>query len=266
MSGSEGELREAPGAGRVFRLQARLMARTHWMAATVFAAVLGLGTGLLVYGWPADEVGPLTLAHLGVRSHGFVQLVAVFWAVMVTWRGEGPGERFLHWTQPVERRRHQLLRTAAGGLWLLCAAAAGGIVAWIVGAVLQGGMAAGPLEVFPAAVGSMALLYLLGSIPTLLSDHPVWWIVGVYAGFGLLTAVAHTAGWPIVEPLQAAFGFDRWGLGRAAAAPTILGGGSIAPAPPGSGGAWGALGLSLAAAAAGLTAAASIHQDRSGST
>lgn len=259
-------LRPVPSADTVLRAQLRLMARTHRIAIGVLALAVGLGTALLVWGWPGDRLGPVTLSQLGGQTHGLLELVAVFWAVMVVWRGEGPSERVLHWAEPVERRTHQLLRTAAGGAWLLVAVAAAAATAWLAGAIVQGGMGIGALPVFPAAVASLVLLYLLGSIPTLLSDHPVWWIVGLYAGTGMLMAVAQAAGWPIADPMQAVLGFDRWGLARAVSAPTVLAGESMAPAAPGSGGPWGALALWLVVAGAGLFAAASVHQERSGAS
>lgn len=266
MNTEEGDLRSVPTLGTVLRAQSRLMARAHPLAIGVFAVAVGLGAAVVTYGWPGDDLGRLSLARLTGSTNGLLQLIAVFWAVMVTWRGEGPSERVLHWTQPVDRRRHQLLRTAAGGVWLLAGLALAGVAAWIAGAVVQGGMPIGALVVYPALVASLVLLYLLGSIPTLLSDHPVWWIVGVYAGSGMLMAVAHSAGWPIADPLQAAFGFERFGLGRAMSAPTVLIGETTIPVPTGSGGPWGALTLWLVLATGGLFATASIHQERSGSS
>lgn len=254
-----------PDVGAVLRSQLVLMRRTHTVAFVALVAVVALGSGGLIHFWPEREMGRLTAAHLLASLHGLLQVVALFWGAMVTWRGEGPSGRFLHWTQPVGRARNQLARTAAGGAWLLLAVAIGGALAWVVGAVLEGGMAIGPARVPAASAGSLTLLYLLGSVPALLSDRPAWWIIGVYVGYGLLTAMANVAGWPIVEPLQAVFGFDGWGLARAASAPTVLGVEVVVPT--GSGGAtpWAPLGAWLAAAAAAVAAAASVHQDRSGS-
>lgn len=254
-----------PDGVAVLRSHLGLMRRSHLLAFAALVSVMALGAGGLAHFWPGREVGQLTVARLFATMHGLLQVVALFWAAMVTWRGEGPGERFLHWTQPVGRAYNQLARTAAGGVWLLLAVVVGGTLAWAVGAVLQGGMALGAVRVPAASVGSLVLLYLAGSVPALLSDRPAWWIVGVYVGYGLLTAVANAAGWPVVEPLQAVFGFDGWGLARAASAPTLLGVESVAPLPSGGPPPWAPLGAWLGVAAAATVAAASIHQDRSGS-
>lgn len=265
MSATARELRPVPAIETVLRSQLGLMARAHRVAIGVLAVAVGLGAAAVSWGWPTEHLGPLSLSQLGARAHALLELVAVFWPVMVTWKGEGPSERTLHWTQPVDRTRHQLLRTAAGGAWLLVGVTIAGVAAWIGGALVRGGMAAGSLPIYPALLGSLVLLYLLGSIPTLLSDHPVWWIVGVYAGSGMLMAVAHAAGWPIADPLQAAFGFERWGLARAISAPTVLAGEAFGPGPSGSGAPWDTLALWLIVATAGVVAAASVHQERSGS-
>ena len=254
-----------PGVGAALRSHLALMRRTHLVAFAALAAVIALGAGGLAHFWPEREMGRLSTAQLLASMHGLLQVVALFWGAMVTWRGEGPSERFLHWTQPVGRARNQLARTAAGGAWLLLAAALGGALAWIAGAVLQGGMAMGSVRVPLASAGSLTLLYLLGSIPALLSDRPAWWIIGVYVGYGLLIAVANVAGWPIVEPLQAFFGFEGWGLARAASAPTALGVEAVVPTVPGGASPWAPLGAWLIGAAAAVAAAATVHQDRSGS-
>ena len=265
MSRSGPDRHAAAELGTALRSQLGLMRRTHAVALVALVAVIALGAGGLTHFWPERGMGRLSVAQLLASMHGLLQVVALFWGAMVTWRGEGPGERFLHWTQPIDRVRNQLARTVAGGAWLLLAVVIGGTLAWVAGAVLQGGMAVGPVRVPLASVGSLALLYLLGSIPALLSDRPAWWIIGVYVGYGLLTAVANVAGWPIVEPLQAVFGFEGWGLARAASAPTVLGVESVLPAATDGSSPWAPLGAWLAVASAAAAAAASVHQDRSGS-
>lgn len=261
MSAGEVDRRPAeadpPDVSAVLRAQLRLMARAHRPAFLLLGLAVAAGVVALAWIWPGGAPDRLTLAHAMGRSYGALELVAVFWAAMVTWRGEGPEERFHHWSQPVGRRRHQLLRIAAGAVWLLAAVVAGAAAGWLAGAVVQGGMGPGGAAPLAATVGGLLLLYLLGSVPALLSEHPVVWIVGVYAGTGFLVTLASARGWPLAGTVRSLLLTGDWSLSSATNAPGLLVGGTSGGQP------WAALGLWLCVAGAAVVLTASVHQERS---
>lgn len=246
-----------PAVSTVLRAQLELMARGHRAAFLLLGLAVAAGVVALAWIWPDGAPERLTLAHAAGRSYGALELVAVFWAAMVTWRGEGPEERVHHWSQPVGRRRHQLLRIAAGAVWLLAAVIAGAAAGWIAGAVVQGGMGPGGAAPLAAIGGGLLLLYLLGSVPALLSEHPVVWIVGVYAGTGFLVTLASARGWPLAGTARSVLLTGDWSLSSATNAPGLLVDGVSGEQP------WVALALWLCVAGAAVALAASVHQERS---
>ncbi|HKK28671.1 MAG TPA: hypothetical protein VKB18_11355 [Gemmatimonadota bacterium] len=266
MSTEAMKIRAVPGTVDVCLAQARRMARAQWLAAVAMAAGIAIGVGVLTWMGSTGAWGRSSLAQAVGRLHGALQVVAFLWPMMVTWRDEAPSRRTYHWSQPVQRMRHQLVRTAVGGAALAAALAAGGLAGWIVGALVQGGMASGGGEVFVASAGSLGLAYLLGSVPALLSDHAVLWLIGAYAASALLMTAWPALGWPGAHFLEAAVTHGRWSLGRALGAPAILSGafgqGTATEHPE----PWSALAVWLAVAAAGVIVAVSVRQERSGAT
>ncbi len=102
---------------------------------------------------------------------------AQLWAVSV-WHQEGPSRRGYHWTLPVDRTRHDLLRVLAGAIWmimvLLMLLAVGALIAPLFGgARLDTGLLDPVLLGF---VSGPLIVYLLCSAAALRSDHPGRWI------------------------------------------------------------------------------------------
>lgn len=259
-------LRPAPGLADVLAAQGRLMARTHGVAAAVTALGLAVVMGLLGRNAALGELSaPATLSIFMGRLWQPLTVLVFFWPLLVTWRGEGPSGRGYHWSLPVRRPIHQLARLAAGWAWLVAAVAAGTLVGWIVAAWIAGGVAIGDPSVPAAALLSLTALYGLGAVFALLSDHPLWWILGLWAGLAALTALSHAREWIVVHTwLDAIFNTGSLSLDAASSAPTVLAGlarGGEEAARP-----WAAAFLWAAVATAAMVGAAFVRQERSAGT
>jgi hypothetical protein len=256
-------LRPTPTLPAVLGAQLRLMARTHWIAAGLVALLLAVMMG--VFG-RIEALGQLSSPATLTVCLGLVwqplTIVLFFWPLLVTWRGETPSQRGYHWSLPVRRPLHQLARLAAGWAWLVTAVVAGIFVGWIVAAAIAGGLSFGSPGVLVAALLSLSALYGLGAVFALLSDHPLWWILGTWAGLSALTVLAHARDWSVIEVwIESILNTGSISLSVATSAPAVLagvsGGGEAAARP------WAAVLLWTGIALAAVTTAAFIRQERS---
>lgn len=259
-------LRTTPSLPVVLAAQGRLMARTHGIAAGVTALGLAVVIGLLGRNAAVGQLStPATLSIFVGRVWQPLTVLVFFWPLLVTWRGETPSQRGYHWSLPVRRPVHQLARLAAGWAWLVVAVAAGTLAGWLVSALITGRLAVGDPAVLGAALLSLTALYGLGAVFALLSDHPLWWILGSWAGLAALTALAHARGWTVVHTwLDTVFSTGSLSLGVASSAPAVvagLAGGSEAVARPRA-----AVLLWAGVATAAMVGAAFVRQERSAGT
>ncbi|MDP2497334.1 MAG: hypothetical protein Q8W44_04990 [Candidatus Palauibacterales bacterium] len=175
--------------------QILLVARKRWKT----LAAIPLGMGLFVLPWiyvtaetgvvPGDGVHTFAGLMLGSPFHVVAVLAAFGWALGV-WSDEGPGERAYHWSLPVERPGHDLIRVAVGGAWMLAVGAVG-VLAWSLGGSLLSRMTitpGAPGELLVAA-SSVSLGYLMGAVPALVCDRPARWTVGGVLGYAVVTGV-----------------------------------------------------------------------------
>ena len=137
-------------------------------------------------------------------SRGVVGLCTVFFMAALygfvspfrVWRDTSLRQRGYHWTLPVARRRHDLIRVAAGGVPLLVMLVILAGMA-LVGMVL-GGHAATlhlvPLSFWAALGLTPMLLYLLSTIAVLRSDRPARPILIALGSFYLLYMMTLFAG------------------------------------------------------------------------
>jgi uncharacterized membrane protein YhdT len=197
-----------PSAGAVFRAQLALIAapprRGVWVAlALVLAQIVALGAAGIVFGFSFDleadgaKASSVVWTHVSDLHLGFALdegtaaalaagLIAVAWGFLWpfrVWRDEPPSRRGYHRAMPVERRRHDLLRVAAGAVWLLAVSALL-LVAALATALLSGhagGLGALPATAWLAAFTAPLLVYLLVSIASVRCEHPAAWVWGTLA-------------------------------------------------------------------------------------
>jgi len=137
----------------------------------------------------------------GTAAVAFAFVVSLLWglfAARIVWRDERPAGRGYHWVMPVERWLHDLLRTAAGGCWLVAVAAVQAAVA-VLAATL-----AGHGELIFATFSFTAWLnlllaplvpYLLVSAAVVRSDRPWGWFFAVQGVAFALWTLAMKSGW-----------------------------------------------------------------------
>lgn len=266
---AEAAARRRPGAGEVFRAQLMLLSR-RWPGLLGVAAALAGVVPLTAAGWtgwvvPSVDVLPAgpPLTDALAEAWSLYSLVAFFWAPMLAWKEEGPSDRAYHWTLPVDRPTHQLLRLGAGWVLLVGVLAAGIAGGWIVGAAAQDGMALGDPAVLAAALPSATVLYLTAGSVALVTDRPVLWIVVGYVAAGTVAGLGALGGWGwLADPVREALFTGPLSLTAAVTVPS-----TVAASPgPGDLGAtpWQAAGLWLVVVAAVTVAAARLHLERSG--
>ena len=147
----------------------------------------------------------LATGMVGLCTAFFIVCLYGFLSSFRVWRDTSPRQRAYHWTMPVERSRHDLIRVAAGGALLLGVVLILSLVT-ILGMVVGGHAAT--LRLVPAAFWvaftlTPLLLYLLSTTAVLRSDRPAMPILislGILYGLFLITLFA--AGGAVLWPLR----------------------------------------------------------------
>ncbi len=149
-----------------------------WLLGYSLVQVVLLGTMGLLLGLGIRSEGDEVQIHLlqftepgippGPGALGAAALLVTIAGLFFTqrvWRGARGPHRDFHWSLPVERRRHDLLRVAAGAVWLAAIAAAL-LAAALVSTALAGNASATaglPLSAWLAFFAAPVLVYLLAS-------------------------------------------------------------------------------------------------------
>lgn len=179
-----------PSPGTVLRAQLRLLLLKKWKLLGALTTAIALITLLGL----TDDIAP-TVSGLLLESPLYVVgwILAVGWAQSI-WSDEGPGDRAYHWSLPLERPVHDLTRVGLGTLIYVVVGVSSLAAAWLVYAVFGASVAFGE----PAAWGLMLLGIiigcLLGTIPALLTEHPVRWTVGTVLGYAILGGLLEAGG------------------------------------------------------------------------
>lgn len=197
---------EPPAWSEVLWAQLRLLARKQWKVLGLLAAGAALVAflGLSEINWNPSSPNLLELL-LGSPIYVFAFVLAIGWAMGV-WSDEGPGDRAYHWSLPVSRPVHDLTRVGLGGVSYVLVGAVGlavGSLAFVIGGGFPslGQAAQWGLIAFGLLTG-----FLLGTIPALVSEHPLRWAFGVPFGYALVTGLLEEAAekWSWLEGVEAA--------------------------------------------------------------
>lgn len=129
----------------------------------------------------------------------FVMALLIPFAV---WRAEDPSRRAYHWTMPVARGPHTIMKFLSGWAWLMIATvvyllfivALATILSMITGE--HNDVASGPVWEWILAFTATTLAYLLTSIAVIGSDHAWRWIGGLFLGYWVLIGVLTSFGMP----------------------------------------------------------------------
>jgi hypothetical protein len=116
-----------------------------------------------------------------------------FLAPLSIWKSEEPSRRSYHWSMPVDRSVHTLIKNTSGWVWFMIAMMA--FILWgLLMALITGGDLGLQREqpiaawawIHPFVAATIA--YLVGSTVVLASDHPWRWFAGIVLGFVVLPA------------------------------------------------------------------------------
>jgi len=118
------------------------------------------------------------------------------------WRSEDPSRRSYHWTMPVARGPHTIIKFLCGWAWVMIAT----VVYLVFVGILAAGLslitgapdrvAAGPGWEWVAAFTATTIGYLLTSVAVIGSDHAWRWIGGLFIAFWVLVGVSSSFGLP----------------------------------------------------------------------
>jgi hypothetical protein len=179
----------APSSRHVLRRQVSLLASPG----TIASLVIGLAGVQLIAaaGWRT----PPRFERLPVFDvFPFLVIIGALWPAFV-WHGEGPSKRHYHWSLPVPQARHDLLRVAAGGLWLLAGLVA--VEAFQIAAAFANGYGERLADVSLGSwlnyVSAPMTMYLIGSALAVATDHPIRWLLGGMFGVMATATVCNTA-------------------------------------------------------------------------
>lgn len=186
-----------PGWAGAFREQLRTVGLSLKREMLGLAGLMGVFTAAVLSQWsngftPEVDLSPPALVPIA--------LLGLFGPLAV-WKSEGPGRRGYHRAMPVDHVAHALLKTGAGAVWALAAAAgyAGWMVALVVvtGGDLESGRGAAFQWLGPLVGG--AALYLLASAVALVARQPWRWLAGGLVGWVLVHALS--TGIPALRPI-----------------------------------------------------------------
>ena len=164
-----------PSLRRVAVQQLRLLDMSKH--ASLLFALLSLPTVM----WPDRAllpVAPLLLATMA-------------WPLMV-WQGQGPTQRNYHRALPVDQVTHDLLKVAAGAVWLLLTIAFTLLVLTAIAVALPWPAPATNVAMTLNAFTGALIIYLLVSAIPILTDRPLEWLLGIcgaLAAAGILRGV-----------------------------------------------------------------------------
>ena len=175
--------------------------------------ILGLVGLELLIAWSdfSGDGWPPTAATFALPAAGI-------WAMMVWW-GEGSDRRSYHWSLPIPRPVHDLMRVAAGAPYLLGAYAVL-TAASAISAAAQGQwdqFAAMWPEAWTILFVAPVIAYLLVSPLLLWSDHAITrWVYGGILAMPILTLILDWQGnRPIGTGINTFLFWTKWGLGTA---------------------------------------------------
>jgi hypothetical protein len=187
-------------------------------ALLVFAVIII--SGAVRYTQSVHSVG----SHMGFRYDAGAAVPMFLVGMLIpfgVWRSEDPARRAYHWSMPVARGPHTVMKLASGWAWLMIAT-----VLYVVFIILLAnvtGMITGrpawdgtaPAWEWVAAFTAPTLGYLITSTAVIGSDHPWRWIGGVLIGYGVLVALLKAFGLESLAIVLSSIFDGRYGLNAA---------------------------------------------------
>jgi len=163
-------------------------------------------------------------SHMGFRYDAVGAIPMFLIGLLIpfgVWRSEDPSRRSYHWSMPVARGPHTVMKLLSGWAWLMIATvvyllfivAIAQVVSTITGDRAWDGST--PAWAWIVAFTASTLGYLLTSTPVIASDHPWRWIGGILIGYGVLMAVLKSFGMEDIAHTLNTITDGRYGLNAA---------------------------------------------------
>ena len=180
------ELARTPRLTDVAALQLKHLVLTKYAPSIV---LLSLSVFLLPRMVPRPEFILPWLTYPTMAAGSVWTTLTAVAAALLVWAGEGPGHRRYHWSLPVPRETHDLLRILMGAVWLLLGIAAFCVVGTMLEPrVLREQWLAHASLYYVGLFVTPLLVYTLAMILVILVERPIFWIlVSVILVAGLQT-------------------------------------------------------------------------------
>ena len=132
-------------------------------------------------------------------------------AGVLAWMNEAPQNRRYHWAMPVKREVHDILRIAAGAVWLLVALAMYSALAWILEEPVVRERWLSDAPIFWLSIFLTPLLtYLLTSIAALMAGRPLLWLGGIITVVALSSLPGTDEYLPVVADMRNALVSEKY--------------------------------------------------------
>jgi hypothetical protein len=162
--------------------------------------------------------------HMGFSYNASGAIPIFLLALLVpfgVWRAEDPSRRAYHWSMPVARGPHTIIKLLSGWAWMMIATAVyllfiillATVISMITGEPNQIGAASGWEWV--AAFTAATIAYLLTSIFVIGSDHAWRWIGGLLIGYWVLLGAFNAFGMSYLSNIIATIFRGQYGLSAA---------------------------------------------------
>lgn len=142
-------------------------------------------------------------SHMGF-TYGAGGAIPIFLMALLipfgVWRAEDPSRRAYHWSMPIARGPHTVMKLLSGWAWLMIATAVY-LLFIIILATMIPSITGEPIRLSETpgwewiiAFTATTLGYLLTSIAVVGSDHAWRWIAGLFFGYGVLIGIFNALG------------------------------------------------------------------------
>ena len=162
-----------------------------YLGALVVLAVLAIGAVVRTVAMhqAGNDMG-IAFSTPGAAPLVMLAILAPF----AVWRAEDPSRRSYHWSMPVARGPHTVIKLISGWAWLMIAALCYLLFIVVLATVIPAlahqpsRLGSTPAWEWIALFTAPTLAYLIVSIAVIASDHAWRWIGGVTFGYWLLIA------------------------------------------------------------------------------
>lgn len=194
-----------PSPATVARVQLNLLLQSKYLL-TLGLIVSVMGAFLYRRNLPATPWMPPLISHF---TFAFVALGG--FAAVLVWLREAPQNRRYHWSLPVAREIHDMLRISAGAVWLVLSIGFFCILAWLATPAIHREVWLQRAPWFWFGLFAVPLLaYLLVTIPALLAGRPmVWVLTALLTGIVLASGLTARYAPPLYKVGSALFSFHR---------------------------------------------------------